>query len=306
MKKTKILALSIGLLFLVVACAKTISIEDTWLCNASTGEWEKHGNPKAPKPTEECKRSSAEDQANISINSPNYKISTPNIIVESPLNEESVSSPFTLKGQARVFENQLSYKLTDSKGIKLAEGSLYANSPDVGQFGDFSAEVSFPTPTSVTGILEVLNYSAKDGTKINEVTIPVKFDVQTITLKVYFNNNKLDPEITCRAVFPVDRTIAKTPAIGAEIIKELLKGPTQEEKDEGYSTLINPWVTLKSLKIIDGVAYADFDEKLQEKVGGSCRVGAIRAEITETLKQFSTIKSVVISVEGDSETSLQP
>jgi len=45
---------------------------------------------------------------------------------------------------------------------------------------------------------------------------------------------------------------------------------------------------------------------LQYQVGGSCRVSAIRAQIIETLKQFSTVKNVVISINGRTEDILQP
>jgi hypothetical protein len=229
-----------------------------------------------------------------------------NITVATPIANNSVTSPFTLSGTARVFENQLNYRLTDSTNQLLAEGSIYANAPDMGQFGNYSTQISFTT-TSTTGTLEVFDYSAKDGAEIDKVTIPVNFSSSaTTSVKLFFNNNKLDPQITCTKVFAVTHSVTKTATIGQTTIEELLKGPTQSEKDQGYYTNINPGVTLKSLKITNGIAYADFDKKLDDKVGGSCRVGAIRSEITETLKQFPTIKSVVISVEGNSETSLQP
>jgi spore germination protein GerM len=54
------------------------------------------------------------------------------------------------------------------------------------------------------------------------------------------------------------------------------------------------------------VAKVDFDERLGFQVGGSCRVSAIRAQITETLMQFSTVKSVVVSINGRTEDVLQP
>jgi len=60
------------------------------------------------------------------------------------------------------------------------------------------------------------------------------------------------------------------------------------------------------LTIENGVAKADFDPQLQFQVGGSCRVQAIRAEITQTLKQFPTVNEVFISVNGETELILQP
>ncbi|PIP22172.1 MAG: hypothetical protein COX38_02115, partial [Candidatus Nealsonbacteria bacterium CG23_combo_of_CG06-09_8_20_14_all_39_25] len=48
------------------------------------------------------------------------------------------------------------------------------------------------------------------------------------------------------------------------------------------------------------------DEQLEFQVGGSCKVSAIRAQITQTLKQFPTVDEVVISINGRTEDILQP
>jgi len=45
---------------------------------------------------------------------------------------------------------------------------------------------------------------------------------------------------------------------------------------------------------------------LEEAVGGSCRVTAIRSQIEQTLKQFSTVQSVIISIDNRTEDILQP
>ena len=129
---------------------------------------------------------------------------------------------------------------------------------------------------------------------------------ETITVQAFFNNNILDPEVTCTKVFPVERIIPKTQAVGRAALEELLKGPTSAEKQESFSTNINPDVKIQSLVIENGVAKADFDEQLQFQAGGACRVSAIRAQITETLKQFPTVKTVVISINGQTEDILQP
>lgn len=86
----------------------------------------------------------------------------------------------------------------------------------------------------------------------------------------------------------------------------MLKGLTEEEKSEVFFTSINNGVKIKSLNIKDGVAKVDFDETLERNVGGSCQVSAIRAQITETLKQFSTVDEAVISINGRTEDILQP
>ncbi|MEK7213183.1 MAG: GerMN domain-containing protein [Patescibacteria group bacterium] len=128
----------------------------------------------------------------------------------------------------------------------------------------------------------------------------------TIKVKAFFSNNNLDPEVTCVKVFPVDREILKTPAVGLAALRELIAGPTSAEKRMGYGTVINPGVVVQKLTIESGVASVDFNEELERQVGGSCRVSAIRAQIEETLKQFSTVKEVIISINGRTQDILQP
>ncbi len=133
---------------------------------------------------------------------------------------------------------------------------------------------------------------------------------EILTIKVFFNNSRLDPEFSCNKVFPVERRILKTQAIARAALEELLKGTTDAEEAEGFFTSINPGVKIQSL-IIDpsadgGVAKVDFDEQLEFQVGGSCRVAAISWQIRETLKQFSTVKDVIISINGRTEDILQP
>jgi|SRR3989339_55210 len=130
--------------------------------------------------------------------------------------------------------------------------------------------------------------------------------IETQTLKVFFNNNQLDPEYSCVKVFPVERELEKTKAPARKALELLLLGPSEKEKQEGYMTTISPNVKIQSLVIENGMAKVDFDETLEFQVGGSCRVSSIRAEITQTLKQFATVDDVIISINGRTEDILQP
>lgn len=98
-----------------------------------------------------------------------------NIKVATPLANAEVSSPLTVTGEARVFENQLNYELLDEDSSILAQGSAYANSPDIGQFGPFEIKIDFTAPKGKTGTLNIFDSSPKDGSRIDEVKIPVKF-----------------------------------------------------------------------------------------------------------------------------------
>lgn len=232
-----------------------------------------------------------------------------NITVSSPFKYEKVSLPISVTGSARVFENVVQVSLKDLDNTVLYESTANAQSPDIGQFGSFNDEIDFllREPKGEDVILEVYSSSPKDGSKINLVSIPLKLSLgETTTVKLFFSNDKLDPKISCDKVFPVARIIPKTQSPAKRAVELLLQGPTWAENNDGYLSNINSGTILKSVNIKDGIAKADFDENLGKNVGGSCRVTAIRAQITETLKQFSTVEQAEISINGRTEDILQP
>lgn len=101
--------------------------------------------------------------------------SSQNIEVLSPLMGDSVKSGFGVKGNARTFESTVNIRLIDSSGNVIVETVTMANAPDAGQFGPFEKVLNFKT-TDTSGILEVFQYSAKDGSEIDKVEIPVTFN----------------------------------------------------------------------------------------------------------------------------------
>lgn len=123
--------------------------------------------------------------------------------------------------------------------------------------------------------------------------------------RVYFGHSKKGGE-DCGAVFPVEREIYVEGNMEKNTLRALLKGPTDEEEDQGYFTSINSGVEVNSLNIENDKAEVDFSSDIEDRVGGSCRVSAIKAQIKETLKQFSTVNEVEISVAGQTEGILQP
>lgn len=125
----------------------------------------------------------------------------------------------------------------------------------------------------------------------------------------YFPNSTLDPEhLDCSIVFPVARVL-RTEGRAAEpeaLLEALLKGPTDAEKSEGYFSSLPEGLEMRSFDVDGGVARVDFGAALG-KVAGSCRVGAIRAQIEETLMQYSDITKVVITIAGGKpDEALQP
>lgn len=138
--------------------------------------------------------------------------------------------------------------------------------------------------------------------KDRKFILPGKIEAKTKTMDVLvFFSNKGE----CENVTLTKRIISETVTPARSALEQLLMGPTKLEKSEGFRTNINSGVKINSLVIDNGVAKVDFSKEL-ETTGGSCRVSAIRAQITKTLQQFRTVRDVIISINGDSETILQP
>lgn len=144
-----------------------------------------------------------------------------------------------------------------------------------------------------------------------ETSVSVEYN----TVQVFLSNKVKDPEtLYCNRTYPVERAVSRLSEnrkshLGEYTylaLVELLKGPTEYEKKDGYFSSINEGTKIQQIIIENGVARVDFDAKFNEGVAGSCRVRAIRSQVTETLKQFPEIKDVIISVNGESGGILQP
>jgi len=268
--------------------------EDTWLCQ--NGQWTRHGNPSAPMPTTGC----------------GTPIIEPDVVVTSPQPNQTVTNPIALTGKAKgfwFFEATAPVKLFDDKENQIAESHIQAQGDWMtNHYVPFTGTLNYSVNATTSGTLLFQNDNPS-GLPQNqkEFRVPIVIaPTDTITVKAYFNNNNLDPQISCNKVFPNDREVPKTNATARAALEELLKGPTDKEKNAGYYTNINPGVKIQSLTITNGAASADFDKTLEQDVGGSCKVAAIRAQITETLKQFPNVTSVIISINGRTKDILQP
>lgn len=280
-------------LIIAIIGIRLFSGEDNWICQ--DGQWVKHGNPSAPMPTEPCGQESSQG-----------------IIVISPKPNELVHNPINLNGQARgrwFFEASFPIKLVDSQGTLLTFGYVQAQDDWMTEnYVPFESELNYLVDATTSAIL-VFERDNPSGliSQNDKFEVPIILSpVETQIVKVYFNNDQLDPEFSCNKVFPVERKIIKTQAVAKAALEELLKGPIQQDKDQGYLTNINNGVLIQSLNITDGTAFVDFNDQLEYQVGGSCHVAAIRAQITETLKQFPTVQNVIISINGRTEDILQP
>ncbi len=228
---------------------------------------------------------------------------------------QAITSPLYFEGEARgfwFFEASFPVRILDGNGKEIAVVPTKAGREWMTEdFVPFSIYLEFDKPMTERGTV-VFEKDNPSGLPENadSLKIPVIFGVspkKTKTVKVFFGNNNLNPGAAdCGLVFPVSRVIPETQAVARAAIEELLKGTTNRDAGKGYFTSLASGVKIRSLVIENGTAKIDFDEQLEYQMGGSCRVTAIRSQITQTLKQFPSVRDVLISVNGRTEDILQP
>lgn len=242
------------------------------------------------------------------------------IRVSSPRPGQTIASPIEISGEARgtwFFEASFPIKIFDDNGFLLgilpaqAEGEWMTE-----DFVPFKVKIHFAAPSTKNGVL-VLEKDNPSGLPeyADEIRFPIVFGGveqlsagETMTVKIFLNDSKYanEPYFDCLKTVAVNRNIPKTQAVAKSATEALLRGATEEEISRGFLNSIPLGARLNKITIDNGVAKADFDDRLEYQVGGSCRVAAIRAQIVDTLKQFPTVKEVVISVNGRTEDILQP
>lgn len=91
--------------------------------------------------------------------------------MNSPSANDALASPLHVEGQARVFEANVSIKLFDASGNELV--STFATAQEGGVLSPFSTDVAFSVSASTPACLWVFETSARDGSAINVVQIPL-------------------------------------------------------------------------------------------------------------------------------------
>lgn len=224
---------------------------------------------------------------------------------------QTVSSPLEIKGRITggrwtAFEGQAgTVEMVDADGTVLGSAPLKASSDWMELPVEFEASLVFDNPKGEIVSLVFHNENASGLPERSAVmSLPLRAETEQIAVKAYFG--KEGNTETCKEVFPLERRVGKTEAVARAAIDELLRGLTDAEKESGYFTSINEGVKVNKLTIADGTAKIDFDETLEKGIGGSCKVTFIREQINKTLMQFSTVKKVIISINGRTEDILQP
>jgi hypothetical protein len=178
---------------------------------------------------------------------------------------------------------------------------------------DWEAGTRPALPASQTAVLQL---TSEAGTVLGrrQLTIlgPDSPALRAITLYFVMHGDMLTP---------VQRRIAPTPRIATAALEELLWGPAPSDPPDLMTAIPTPedvltypgrradWearVQLRQVRIIDGVAIADFSREFGAYGGGSLRVGLIHQQLTRTLEQFPTVRRVAVAIEGQTGGVLEP
>jgi immunoglobulin-like protein involved in spore germination/sporulation and spore germination protein len=96
----------------------------------------------------------------------------PAIVVETPKPGETISSGALVTGFANVFEANVNIRVTGANDKVLVETFTTATC-GTGCWGDFSKALKFSVDHEQQGRVEVLTFSAEDGSQQDLVSIPV-------------------------------------------------------------------------------------------------------------------------------------
>lgn len=98
------------------------------------------------------------------------------LLISTPRPGDTITTPLKVNGLVRGFENRVGIRLKNKDGIVVRETTFTAKTGEIGTFIALAADTKFAQPTIPgDGTFEAFTFSAKDGSEINKVVIPVKF-----------------------------------------------------------------------------------------------------------------------------------
>ena len=138
-----------------------------------------HKAPGHPQPQNNMPTPTPKEQNQVTTPTPVGK-SSKNITIRTPKDNDTIGLSFQVTGEARVFENVVSYRVRNQKtNTAIVTGTTTADSPDVGQFGPFTITIIIPEDVNLHSgdilKLEVFQASPKDGSDTDLVSIPLKY-----------------------------------------------------------------------------------------------------------------------------------
>lgn len=152
------------------------------------------------------------------------------IEVFSPVSNGLYHSPLEVTGLSQTFEGIVTLRLSDGSGNILAERSTTGGAVD--GFAFFHSYLRFTVTEPITGVLEIFETSAKDGSEISKITIPMNLlpgqrviDINNLTpgkavcapIVVAGYSNTFEASLIAELSDRSGATLSQTPATGGTL-----------------------------------------------------------------------------------------
>ncbi|HYN32916.1 MAG TPA: GerMN domain-containing protein [Ilumatobacteraceae bacterium] len=128
-------------------------------------------------------------------------------------------------------------------------------------------------------------------------------DTGDVTVQVFFTPTEA-VQTDCTITSPVNRTV-QGPDVLANTVTALLAGPTASERETGLQSWFSADTAdaLRSVEIVDGTAYIDFDDfRISLSAATtSCGSAIFMKQLERTIEQFPNVERTLYSFDGDVE-----
>ena len=226
--------------------------------------------------------------------------------IEIPQPQASVPLPLHILARTGIPGQEVNVVLSWVDGTKMIQPNKVLQGKDgrglVITTMDRESTITYPTTQqAMVEIMDANGYTLAQ----QHITLLGPNDPNLMTTNVFWVVND---NVQVQAIL-----IPHTLGIGRASLEALLWGPAPNNSTGISSAIPSPneilsypgrteawgeYVKLNNLAIIDGVAHADFSIELAANPGGAMRVTLIRAQIEQTLLQFSTVNNVSITIDG--------
>lgn len=158
-----------------------------------------------------------------------------------------------------------------------------------------------PPPGSSQPSLVIPSAEATPGSS-TPAGSPAASPSETTTVRVYFMLGSFTGD---EGLVPVLRTVAKTQAVGAAAMAQLLTGPTAAElaARPAMYTGIPDGTRFLGLEIVNGVAVVDLSSEFGAG-GASATLSQRYGQVVYTLTQFPTVTGVQFRIDGEASSAV--
>jgi len=97
------------------------------------------------------------------------------IQIKSPQKNAVIKNPVLISGKANVYEGTVRVRIIDDKKNVLVN-TFTTSDGSMDKLYPFKKEITYETPQTENGLIEIFEESAKDGSEIYKIEIPVIFE----------------------------------------------------------------------------------------------------------------------------------